>query len=147
MQNKIQDDLKRAMLAQEKGKVAVLRMTLTALKNEAIAKGKGKELTDSDCEIVIKRLVKQRQDAAIQFSNGGAEDRATQELAEATFLETYLPKQLTLDELQSSIDQIIQTTGATTKKEMGKVMAALKDKHGNGFDAKAASQMVQSRLP
>lgn len=146
MYNEIKDDLKNAMMAQDKDRVGTLRMVVAALDNEAIAKGKKDRLDPDDCVVVLKRMVKSRQDSIEQFRKGGAEDRALAEQAEINIISTYLPKMLTQEKLAADIEVAMAETGATTKKDTGKVMKWLKDVHGNGFDGKMASQILQGKL-
>ena len=146
MITQIQTNLKQAMLARETFKVSTLRMALTALNNEAISKGPGTTLSLSEGEVVIKRLIKSRQDSVEQFTKGGALDKAKAEQDEITILSAYLPKQLTDEELEAAVDEAIKTTKAATRKEMGAVMAHLKATYGNIFDAKRASTLVTARL-
>lgn len=152
MYNRIKEDLKAAMMAQDKFGTYTLRMVLAALNNEIISKCQGTQLSDSDCEVALKRLIRQRQDSAEQFTQGGALEKAQLENAEIQLIETYLPQQMTEEQLGFAIDHTILTLSTATvdfqpvKKHMGSVMKLLKETHGNSFDAKLASQMVQARL-
>jgi hypothetical protein len=142
MITRIQADLKAAMIAKDSFRTGVLRMAIAAINNESIAKLGG----IIDYEAVVKRLVKSRQDSVEQFAKVGMTDRALLEQAEIEILNCYLPKQLTDTELESAVQDAIEFTKATTRKEMGTVMALLKTSLGNTFDTKKASQLVTSRL-
>jgi uncharacterized protein YqeY len=142
----IQTDLKQAMLARDVLKVSTLRMAITALNNETIAKGLGATLTASECEVVVKRLVKSRQDSVEQFTKVGMLERALEEQKEIELLNAYLPKQLTEAEIARAVVDAIAKTGATTRRDMGAVMAQLKEAYGNTFDAKKASTLVTAKL-
>jgi uncharacterized protein YqeY len=146
MLNKIKNDLKLAMMDQNKPLMTVLRMAITQLGNEAIAKGNGYTLTDDESQVVLKRMVKQRQDSIEQFTRGGALDKSALEAAEIKVLETYLPKMLSEHELQAAVDAAIERTGAETKKDMGAVMRVLKFGYGNSFDAALASKLISKVL-
>lgn len=155
MYTRIKNDLKSAMMAQDKDRTGTLRMVIAALDNEAIAKGAGVKdigLSNDDCEIVLKRMIKSRQDSIEQFTKGGAHDRALREALEIDVINAYLPKQMTEEELGMAVDAAIETLSAATidfsltKKHQGSIMKLLKEVHGNSFDGKMASQLVQSRL-
>lgn len=124
-------------------------MALAAYKNEAVAKGLGPQgrLEETDATAVIKRLVKAREDSASQFTKGGFPDRAAQEIGEIAVLKTYLPVMLEGDQLAAAVQEAIAACGATSRKDMGKVMKELQARHGSAFDGKAASSAVQSLLP
>jgi len=148
MLERLQSDLKTSMLAKDALRTQVLRMALTAYKNEAVAKGLGPQglLAEADAIAVFKRLVKSREDSIEQFTKAGQEDRAAQERAEIEFLKPYLPAMLEGVALEVAVKAAIAESGASSKKEMGLVMKALQAKHGSAYDGKAASQLVQSLL-
>ncbi len=149
MLDRLQADLKTAMLARDAARTQVLRMALAAYKNEAVAKGMGPQgvLSEADALVVLKRLVKSREDSVAQFQKVGQADRAAQEQAEITLLKAYLPAMLEGADLEAAVKAAIAQTGAATKKDMGAVMKALQAAHGGAFDGKAASAMVQGLLP
>jgi len=148
MLDRIQSDLKSAMLAKEAGRTQVLRMALAAYKNEAVAKGLSPQgvLTEADAISVMKRLVKSREDSIEQFTKAGHPDRAAQEQAEIEILKAYLPAMLEGPALENAVREAIAASGAASKKDMGKVMKELQARHGANYDGKAASQLVQSLL-
>ncbi len=148
MLDRLQADLKSAMLAKDALRTQTLRSALTAYKNEAIAKGLGPQgaLSDAEAVAVFKRLVKSREDSVEQFTKAGYADRASQEQAEIEILKTYLPQMIEGDALKAAVQEAIATSGAQSKKDMGLVMKALQAKHGANYDGKAASQLVQSLL-
>ena len=149
MLDRLQSELKASMLAKDTARTAVLRMALTAYKNETVAKGLGPQgtLKDEDAVAVLKRLVKSREDSVEQFTKGGYADRAAVEQAEIAVLKEFLPAMLEGVQLENAVREAIQTAGATSKKDMGAVMKALQAKHGAAFDGRTASQLVQSLLP
>ncbi|MBP1627181.1 MAG: glutamyl-tRNA amidotransferase [Holophagaceae bacterium] len=148
MLERLQADLKSSMLAKDAPRTQVLRMALTAYKNEAVAKGLGPQglLSEADAIAVFKRLVKSREDSIEQFAKAGQNDRADQERAEIEILKPYLPAMLEGPALEAAVRAAITEAGASTKKDMGLVMKALQAKHGSAYDGKAASQLVQSLL-
>jgi uncharacterized protein YqeY len=148
MLDHIQSNLKAAMLSRDTMRTQVLRMALAAYKNEAIAKGLGPQgvLTEADAITVLKRLVKSREDSVEQFTKAGHMDRAGQEQAEIAILKAFLPAMLEGAKLENAVQEAIAASGATSKKDIGKVMKELQARHGNSYDGKTASQLIQSRL-
>ncbi len=148
MLNRLQSDLKTAMLARDAARTQVLRMALAAYKNEAVAKGLGPQgiLAEADALAVFKRLVKSREDSVAQFEKVGQADRAAQERAEIELLKPYLPAMLEGAALEAAVQAAIAQSGATQKKDMGLVMKALQAAHGGTIDGKAASALVLSLL-
>lgn len=149
MINKIQADLKAAMFAKDSEKTMVLRSALSAYQNEAVAKGLGPQgmLTEADSLVVLKRLVKSREDSVEAFTKGGALDRADAEKREIVILKAYLPSMLEGDALEAAVRKVFTETGATTKKDMGKVMQAMQIAYKGAYDGRALSQIVQTLLP
>ena len=148
MLDRLQADLKASMLAKDAARTSVLRMAITAFKNEAVAKGLGPQgiLAEADALAVLKRLVKSREDSVEQFAKAGHADRAAGEQAEIAVLKAYLPSMLEGLQLEQAVRDAIASTGATSKKDMGQVMKALQAAHGGAFDGKAASTLVNSLL-
>lgn len=148
MLDRLQADLKAAMLAKDSERTGVLRMALTAYRNEAVAKGLSPQgvLSDDEAIAVFKRLVKSREDSVEQFTKVGQTERAKAEQAEIEILKAFLPAMLEGVQLEAAVKTVIAEIGAQSKKEMGQVMKALQAKHGNSFDGKTASQIVQSLL-
>lgn len=148
MLDRLQADLKAAMLAKDSPRTQVLRMALAAYKNEAVAKGLSPQgtLSEVDALAVFKRLVKSREDSVAQFRKVGQTDRAQLEEAEITILKAYLPAMLEGEVLEAAVKAAIAQTGAASKKDMGAVMKALQAAHGGAFDGKAASALVQNLL-
>ena len=148
MLDRLQADLKTAMLARDVARTQVLRMALAAYKNEAVAKGLGPQgiLAEADALAVFKRLVKSREDSVAQFEKVGQVDRAAQERSEIELLKPYLPAMLEGPALEAAVRAAIAQSGATVKKDMGLVMKALQAAHGSAIDGKAASALVQSLL-
>jgi uncharacterized protein len=148
MLDRLQADLKASMLARDAFRTQVFRMALAAYKNEAVAKGLSPQgvLAEADAIAVFKRLVKSREDSVEQFTKAGQPERAAQEQAEIGILKGYLPAMLEGGQLENAVREAIAAAGATSKKDMGKVMKELQAKHGSSYDGKIASQLVQSLL-
>ena len=144
LKNQISDDMKTAMKAGDKDRLKVVRLILSAIKQ--IEVDKRVELDDSDVLSVLNKMVKQRRDSVTQFRDGGRDDLAAIETAEIAVIEHYLPAQLSADEVAAIIDQAIADTGAESLRDMGKVMAAVKQKAEGRADLGAVSGMVKTKL-
>jgi len=140
----IQSDMKTAMKAGEKERLSVIRMLLAAIQTREIEE-RG-ELSDANVMQVVEKLIKQRKDSARQFADAGRPEREAQELGEAETLQGYLPEQLTATELETLVASIIESTGATSMKDMGKVMAEVRAQAQGRADMGALSGLVKSRL-
>src|ERR1700730_3495246 len=140
-------DLKDAMRARDAVRLGVLRMLKSALKYGAIEKsGADAELNDADAAQVIRKQVKQRQDSIESFEKGGRPELAEKEKAELAILNSYLPQQLSPDELVKVVRETIAEVGATSKAQMGAVMKALQTKVAGRADGKMLSAEVQKQL-
>lgn len=142
---KIRSDMTEAMKAQEKERLSTIRMLQSALKNEQI--NVGHELSDEEAMIVIRKAVKQRQDSIEQYTNAGRTEMAEKERSEMDLLRTYLPPELSDADLESGIREIITSTGAASKKDMGKVMKEATARFKGRADGKKVQEMVQRLLP
>src|SRR3989344_6341852 len=141
---KLQQDLKKAQLARSEIEVSTLRLLLSEIKNLEIAKGK--ELIDQDIISVIQKEVKKRQEASVAFRQGGREDSAQREVAELAILKTYLPDQLSTEELTKIVEESINEVGAKTIQDMGKVMGIAMGKVAGKADGGAVSALVKEKL-
>ena len=143
----IDSDLKDAMRAKDATRLGVLRMLKSALKYGAIEKsGADSNLNDADAVQVIRKQAKQRLDSIESFEKGGRAELAEKEKAELAILNSYLPQQLSADELAKAVRETIAEVGATSKAQMGAVMKALQTKVAGRADGKALSQEVQKQL-
>ncbi len=143
----IDHDIKEAMKAKQADKLSVLRMLKAAVKNASIEKGgMTAQLDDTEATAIIRKQVKQRQDAVESFVKGDRPELAEKERVEMALLNTYLPQALSPDELGAMIDEAIRETGATGKAQMGLVMKAVQTKVAGRADGKTLSQEVQKRL-
>ena len=145
LEKKILEDYQQALKSKDALKASILSFLRAELNNFAIEKRK-KELEDIDIFTVIKRLVKQHQDSIEQFQKGQREDLVKKEKGELEILESYLPKQLEPEKIKQVIEEIITATGATTIKDMGKVIKEVMAKIGASADAKSVSDLVKMRL-
>lgn len=142
---KIRSDMTEAMKAQQKERLSTIRMLQSSLKNEQI--NVGHELSDEEAMTVIRKAVKQRQDSIEQFTNAGRMEMAEKERSEMELLRTYLPPELSDADLESGIREIIASTGAASKKDMGKVMKEATARFKGRADGKKVQEMVQRLLP
>jgi uncharacterized protein YqeY len=143
------DDVNRAitdaMRAKDQQRLVALRMLKTALTNREIERGRA--LDEHESRQVVSALVKQRRDSIEQFIKGGRQDLADKESAEIAILESYLPPPVDAAALEQIIDQAIAATGATSAKDMGKVMkAVMADLAGKTVDGKAVNDLVRRKL-
>lgn len=143
--DQISNDIKAAMLAKD----IVRRETLRGIKKEFLeaktAKG-GSEFTDEEGLKIIAKMVKKGKDAAAIFHEQGREDLANEELAQVNVMEQYLPKQMNEEELTEAIKAIIAETGATSPKDMGKVMGVASKKLAGLAEGRAISDKVKALL-
>lgn len=142
---RINQDMVAAMKAKEAERLSTLRMAKTAFKNEEI--NLGHTLPDEDAVRVLQKLVKQRRDAVEQYTMGGRPELAAKEAAEIKVIETYLPATPDEAALTSIVETTIAELGATSAKEMGQVMKAVRAKLvGQAVDGSVISQLVKVRL-
>ena len=146
LQNKIDEDLKSAMVSKDADRLSVLRMLKSAVKYGAIEK-KQAELSDADVLQVIQKQIKQRRESIEQFSKGARADLAAKEAKEAEILERYLPKQLSEAELAQFVTAEVKTAGAASKKDFGRMMKILTEKLKGQADAKRVSEILGRLLP
>jgi len=147
LQAQVDNDIKEAMKAKDMARLNPLRMLKSALKNAAIEKG-GAEgvLDDVEASAIIRKQIKQRQDAVEGFEKGGRPELAATEKAEIELLSVYLPKGLSAEELTALVKDAIAESGATTKQQMGAVMKIASAKAAGRADGKALSAEVQKQL-
>jgi hypothetical protein len=141
----INADMKSAMKAKEKDKLQAIRSAKTAFTLEMTKTG-ATEIEDAAAVKIIQKLVKQRKDAADTYKSGGREDLAEKELLEMSFLEVYLPVQLSDEELTSEIQKIIAELGVNSIKEMGKVIGLASKKLSGKAEGKAIADKVKALL-
>lgn len=144
--DKISADIKTAMLARDKVRLETLRGIKKDFLEAKTAKGADGELTDDHATKILAKMAKQRRETAAIYAEQNRPELAEGELAEAAVIEEYLPKQLTAEELTAELRQIIAETGATSPKEMGKVMGVASKKLAGRADGKLISATVRELL-
>ena len=144
LKGQITEDMKSAMKAGEKDRLKVVRLILAAIKQ--IEVDTREDLDEATVLAVLTKMVKQRRDSVEQFEQGNREDLAAIERAEIVILDTYLPEQLSATELAVMIDKVIQATGASGIRDMGKVMGQIKVKASGRADMGAVSAVIKERL-
>jgi uncharacterized protein YqeY len=144
LKGQFQEDMKSAMKAGDKDRLKVVRLALAAFKQVEV--DERIELDDARVLSILNKMVKQRRDSVSQFRDGNREDLAEIELAEIAVLETYLPEQLSAAELDQLIDQAIIDSGASSIRDMGKVMGQVKNKAQGRADMGAVGAKVKARL-
>ena len=144
MKKKLLEDLKEALKEKNEIKKNAIQMVRAGILQ--IEKDKGIELTDEQIIELISKEVKKRKDSIADYEKGGREDLVNQINEEISYLEKYLPKQLTEEEITVIVKQIIAELGATTMKDMGKVMKAAKEKMGVTADGKTINKVVKENL-
>lgn len=148
----IRDDIKAATIAAMKGgekeTTATLRLVQAAIKNRDIEARTGGAPKDDDTLVteVLQKMVKQRRESADIYRKNGREDRAAAEEAEIVVIERFLPRQLSEEEAQTKIREIIAETGASSMKDMGRVMALVKERLGASIEPARASGLVKAAL-
>lgn len=144
MKKKLLEDLKEAMKNKNEIKKNAIQMARAGILQ--IEKDKGIELTDEQIIELIAKEVKKRKDSIADYERGGREDLVAQIKEEISYLEVYLPKQLTKEEIEEKVKVIIANVGATTMKDMGMVMKAAKEEFGASADGKTINEGVNSLL-
>ncbi len=147
LKQKIQDELKQAMLSRNELKTSVLRMLKSAITYYEIQKGgAGYEATDEDVLSVIQKEGKQRRDSIEEFKKANRQELVDKETEELEILQTYLPAQMSEDEVKRIIKQVIEQTGAKSIADMGKVMGTLMPKVKGKADGNLVSKIVRESL-
>lgn len=145
LRSKILEDIKIAMKSRDSEKLETLRYVNAQIKNKEIDV-RPKELTEEDVISVFKKLLKQRKEAAEQYSQAGREDLREKEVKEAAIIEAYLPEMISEEDLKKIVENVIQETGASSMKDMGAVMKEVLAKVAGQADGKMVSDLVKSSL-
>ncbi len=144
---KIQDDLKQSMLARDELKTSTLRMLKSAIGYFEIQKGRaGYEATDEDVLQVIQKEVKQRKDSIEQYTAGGRPELAEKENKELQILQSYLPEQMSEDEVKGIVENAVKQAGASSIQDMGKVMGIIMPQVKGKADGTLVSKLVRESL-
>lgn len=149
LRTRLNDALKAAMKAKETRTIATIRLILAALKDRDIAaRGKGnlEGIDDDGILAMLQSMIKQRRESIALYENGGRVELARQEAEEITVIEQFLPRQLGEDEMAEAIMAVIQDVEAKSLKDMGRTMAALKERYAGRMDFAKASAQVKEQL-
>jgi uncharacterized protein len=149
----IRDDIRAALVTAmksgDKARTGTIRLIQSALKNRDIELRSGSGAAPDDDLLVteiLQRMVKQRRESIALYEQGGRQELADAEKAEVAVIEGFLPRQMSEDEAKAAIDAIVAETGASSVKDMGRVMAAVKERHAGELDMAKASGLVKARL-
>jgi len=144
LRDRITEDMKSAMRAGEKERLATIRLALAAIKQREV----DERITLDDAQVlaVLEKMIKQRREALTLFESGGRADLVARESAEIGVLQQYLPAQMSAAEIEALIAEAITSCGATSMKDMGKVMAVVKPKAQGRADMGAVSALIRQKL-
>ena len=148
LKKQIEDKLNQALKAKDKNIYPTLRLIVSAIKDAEIAgRTKGqKEITDSDINSILKKMIKQRNESCEVYKKAGRTELLENETKEIGVIEKFLPKQLNDEETKKICEEVIKTVGATSMKDMGKVMGVLKSKHADSLDFSKVSGIIKGLL-
>ena len=149
LRDRFNEQLKEAMKAKDQKRVSTLRMVNAALKDKDIAartETSREGVSDDDVLSLLAKMIKQREESAEAFEKGGRPELAANERDEIAIIREFMPKQMSPDEARAATQAIIAETGAASMKDMGKVMAALKERYAGQMDFAKASGIVKDLL-
>lgn len=150
LRERILADTKEAMKAKDSARLSTLRLISAAIKDREIAaRGEGGDeagLAEAELTAILSKMVKQRQESAKAYEEGGRLELAERELEEIKVIQSYLPRQLDAEETRAAIDKAIAELGAESIRDMGRVMAELRARHAGQMDFGAVGPMVKDRL-
>ena len=150
LRERILADTKEAMKAKETARLSTLRLISAAIKDREIAartcEGENTPMSDADLVAILAKMVKQRQESARAYEEGGRLELAEKENAEIAVIEEFLPRKMSAEETRAAIDEIVTTLGASSVRDMGRVMAELKTRFSGQMDFGAVGAMVKEKL-
>ena len=148
LKKQIEDKLNEALKAKDKDTYPTLRLIVSAIKDAEIAgRSKGqKEIKDSDIIGLLKKMIKQRNESCEVYKKAGRTELFESETKEINVINTFLPKQLSEEETKKICEEVIKSVGASTMKDMGKVMGALKSKHADTLDFSKVNGIIKGLL-
>ncbi|MCV2876626.1 GatB/YqeY domain-containing protein [Rhodobacteraceae bacterium XHP0102] len=149
LRERITNGLKEAMREKDAARLSTLRLINAAIKDQDIAargKGQMEGVDDGEVLAILAKMVKQRIDSANVYEEGGRLELAEKERAEIKVIESFLPRQLSEAEIEAAIDEVIAQTGASSIRDMGRVMGALKSAYAGQMDFGAAGALIKRRL-
>jgi uncharacterized protein len=144
LKTKLTDDMKTAMKSGDKDRLGVIRLALAAIKQREVDERIA--LDDAQVLSVLEKMLKQRRDSVSQFEAAARQDLADKEKFEIGVIQTYMPQQMTAEEVESAISAAISESGATGPKDMGKVMSAVRPKVAGRTDMGKLSELVKGKL-
>ena len=148
LKKQIEDKLNAALKAKDKNTYPTLRLIVSAIKDaEIAARSKGqKEIKDADITGILKKMIKQRNESCEVYKKAGRAELLDNETKEINVISTFLPKQLSEEETKKICEEVIKSVGASSMKDMGKVMGALKSKHSDTLDFSKVSGIIKGLL-
>ena len=148
LKKKIEEKLNEALKAKDKNTYPTLRLVVSAIKDSEIAgRTKGqKEISDSDITSILRKMIKQRNESCEVYKKAGRTELLESETKEIEVINVFLPKQLSEDETKKICEEAIKSTGASSMKDMGKVMGVLKSKHADNLDFSKVSSIIKKLL-
>ena len=148
LKNQIEEKLNQALKAKDKNTYPTLRLVVSAIKDAEIAgRTKGqKEISDSDITTILKKMIKQRNESCEVYEKAGRNELLENETKEIEVINAFLPKQLSEDETKKICADVVKSVGASSMKDMGKVMGALKSKHSDTLDFSKVSSIIKKLL-
>ena len=148
LKQQIEDKLNEALKAKDKNIYPTLRLVISSIKDAEIAgRSKGlKEITNADTISILKKMVKQRKESCEVYKKAGRTELLDSESKEIDIINSFLPQQLSDDETKKICQEVVESVGATSLKDMGKVMGALKSKHANTIDFSKVSLIIKELL-
>ena len=144
----IEEKLNQALKAKDKNIYPTLRLVVSAIKDaEIVGRSKGqKEMTDGDITVILKKMIKQRNESCEVYKKAGRNELLENETKEIEVISVFLPKQLSEEETKKICEDVIKSVGASSMKDMGKVMGALKSKHSDTLDFSKVSLIIKELL-
>jgi len=148
LRNQIEEKLNQALKAKDKNTYPTLRLVVSAIKDAEIAgRSKGqKEMTDADIIAILKKMIKQRNESCEVYKKAGRSELLENEIKEIDVISVFLPKQLSEEETKKICADVVKSVGASSMKDMGKVMGALKSKHSDTLDFSKVSSIIKELL-
>ena len=148
LKNQIEEKLNQALKAKDKNTYPTLRLVVSAIKDAEIAgRSKGqKEMTDGDIIAILKKMIKQRNESCEVYKKAGRNELLENETKEIEVISIFLPKQLSEEETKKTCEDVIKSVGASSMKDMGKVMGALKSKHSDTLDFSKVNSIIKELL-
>ena len=145
LRDRFSEEMKTAMKAKDAKRLGTIRLMMADVQKQGIA-AKNENLTDDEILAVLARMIKQREDSAAAFESGGRPEMAANERDEIAVIREFMPKQMSEEEARAAVKEVIAATGAASPKDMGKVMAALKERYTGAMDFGKASGFVKEAL-